>query len=274
MALITRKPERALIAATRSGVSLPWSWSRPGRTVASESSISASSGSTRTATVSMRPEADLGEQAGPLRARHSGGCSGRTRGRHSRRRHQLPCPRSLGVRTPQIFTFTGTWQTFHGWGCRALNKRPGGATLCNSGAEVYRSATNRPQARKAPQSVGEAGAPRAGVEAFQLLLQAVGLAAPSRGLAGFHPRRFPPLALAEPGREPANDEPKGKRAEQEQEQRRLDAEAGIRPSNGSRPSIDRLAVDDGERHEQHAERHENQGERPVYAHGRSIGTRP
>ena len=30
---------------------------------------------------------------------------------------------------------------FLGWGCRALNKRPGGATLCNSGAEVYRSAT-------------------------------------------------------------------------------------------------------------------------------------
>ena len=51
------------------------------------------------------------------------------------------------------------------------------------------------------------GTARAGVEAFKLLLQAVGLAAPGRGLAGFDPRGFPPLALVEPGREPANDEP-------------------------------------------------------------------
>src|SRR5215510_4643612 len=91
-----------------------------------------------------------------------------------------------------------------------------GATLCNSGAEVYRSATNRPQAGM-PLVGGEAGTPWVGVEAFQLFLQTVDLAPPGRGLAGFHTRRFPPLALAEPGREPADDEPKGKRAEQEQE---------------------------------------------------------
>src|SRR5262245_36060091 len=91
-----------------------------------------------------------------------------------------------------------------------------GATLCNSGAEVYRSATNRPQAGM-PLVGGEAGTPWVGRRGFPPLSPTVRPGPPGRGPRGFQHAPFPPIALAEPGREPADDEPKGKRAEQEQE---------------------------------------------------------
>ena len=119
MALMMGKPERALIAATRSGVSLPWSWSRSGRTVVRMPRSTRRRDRPVTATVSMRPRPPR-RAAVPPQARDDAGSSERTRGRHSRRRHPLPCPRSLACERRKFSPSPAPGRLSRLRGCRAL----------------------------------------------------------------------------------------------------------------------------------------------------------
>src|SRR5262245_22024940 len=169
-----------------------------------------------------------------------------------------------GVRTPQILTLTGTFKLSGVRFLAVFGARPG-VTLCQSWAKSLSQCNNwRCQAvsRASLRRDSVHGEARPVVHdacALELPFEPVGLLAQFARLAGTFPRRPAPFALAEPGRDPADDEAESERAKQEEEERRLKRVAPlasperIENEGGFRP------IDDGKRDQHKRKRHEDKG---------------
>src|SRR5262245_47701796 len=111
--------------------------------------------------------------------------------------------------------------------------------------------------------------------ALKLPFEPVGLKAQFARLAGPFPRRSAPLALAQPGRSPADEEAESECAKQEKEERRLKRIAPLASPERIENEGRFRAIDDGKRDQHKPKRHDDKGEEEITPHwrGLSCGTR-
>jgi len=106
------------------------------------------------------------------------------------------------------------------------------------------------------------------MKALELLFQPVGLAAPIACLAGLLPREAAPFALTKPGGNAPHDQPGGKTAKHEEEERRLKGKMRLGTSERIENKLDGPAIDHGKRDQHYAKRHDQKGEDDRAPHSR------